>query len=111
MLREAWEALIEQDLFCQIVTRGRNSVQTLRLNQLSIEPTDASIITQQMTKTSNWMFGHDKSRALTENRPAPTDVLEDIAKLRAFSKEVIARRKAAEKEFGDQFKPPVCEVG
>lgn len=111
LLREAWEALIEQDLFCQIVTRGRNSVQTLRLNQLSIESTDASIITQQMTKTSNWMFGHDKSRALTENRPAPTDILEDIAKLRAFSKEVIARRKAAEKEFGDQFKPPVCEVG
>lgn len=111
LLREAWESLIEQDLFCQIVTRGRNSVQTLRLDQLSIEPTDANIITQQMTKTSNWMFGHDKSKALTENRPAPAEVLEDIAKLRAFSKEVIARRKTAEKEFGDQFKPPVCEVG
>lgn len=111
LLREAWESLIEQDLFCQIVTRGRNSVQTLRLDQLSIQPTDANIITKQMTKASNWMFGHDKSRALTENRPAPTEVLEDIAKLRAFSKEVIARRKTAEKEFGDQFKPPVCEVG
>ncbi|MBK5411543.1 AAA family ATPase [Pseudomonas sp. TH34] len=111
LLREAWESLIEQDLFCQIVTRGRNSVQTLRLDQLKIEPTDANTITQQMTKTSNWMFGHDKSKTLAENRPAPSEVLEDIAKLRVFSKEIFARRKTAEKDFGDQFKPPICEIG
>lgn len=111
LLREAWESLVEQDLFCQIVTRGRNSVQTLRLDELKIESTDANIITLNMAKTSNWMFGHDKSRALTENRPAPTDILEDIAKLRAFSKELIGRRKPREKVFEEQLKPPACEVG
>lgn len=111
LLREAWEALIEQDLFCQIVTRGRNSIQTLRLSDLSIEPTDANIITLQMTKTSNWMFGHDKSKALSENRPAPKEVLEDISNLRSFSKEIIARRKATTKEFDAQFVPPLSEVG
>lgn len=111
LLREAWEALVEQDLLCQIVTRGRNSVQTLRLGQLSILPTDANTITQNMTKTSNWMFGHDKSKALSENRPAPTELLEDIASLRAFAKEISGRKKITEKTFEDQLKPPVCEVG
>ena len=111
LLREAWEALIEQDLFCQIVTRGRNSVQTLRLNDLSVEPTDANIITLQMSKTSNWMFGHDKSKALSENRPPPHEVLEDIAHLKSFSKTIIARRKSTKKEFEDQFVPPFSEIG
>ncbi|MBD8825730.1 AAA family ATPase [Pseudomonas sp. CFBP 13602] len=111
LLREAWEALVEQDLLCQIVTRGRNSVQTLRLGQLSILPTDANTITQNMTKTSNWMFGHDKSKALSENRPAPTELLQDIASLRAFAKEVSARKKTTEKTFEDQFKSPISEVG
>lgn len=111
LLREAWEALVEQDLLCQIVTRGRNSVQTLRLGQLSIMPTDANIITQNMTKTSNWMFGHDKSKTLSENRPAPTELLQDIASLRAFAKEISGRRKVTEKTFEDQLKPPICEVG
>jgi energy-coupling factor transporter ATP-binding protein EcfA2 len=111
LLREAWESLIEQDLFCQIVTRGRNSVQTLRLNQLSIEAADANIITQQMTKASNWMFGHDKSKALTEARPNPAEILEDISKLRSYSKEIISRRKITEKDYGDQLRPPLCEVG
>lgn len=111
LLREAWEALIEQDLFCQIVTRGRNSVQTLRLSDLNVEPTDANIITLQMTKTSSWMFGHDKSKALSENRPAPKEVLEDIAHLRSFSKDIIARRKSTTREFDAQFVPPLSEVG
>lgn len=111
LLREAWEALVEQDLLCQIVTRGRNSVQTLRLGQLSIMPTDANTITQNMTKTSNWMFGHDKSKTLSENRPAPTELLQDIASLRAFAKEISGRRKVTEKTFEDQLKPPICEVG
>ncbi|MGW7773265.1 AAA family ATPase [Pseudomonas machongensis] len=111
LLREAWEALVEQDLLCQIVTRGRNSVQTLRLGELSILPTDANTITQQMTKTSNWMFGHDKSKALSENRPTPTELLQDIATLRAFSKEITGRRKAADKTFKEQLKPPICEIG
>jgi len=111
LLREAWEALVEQDLLCQIVTRGRNSVQTLRLGQLSILPSDANTITQNMTKTSNWMFGHDKSKALSENRPAPTELLQDIASLRAFAKEISGRKKSTEKTFEDQLKPPICEVG
>ncbi|MNM81297.1 hypothetical protein D3C81_932930 [compost metagenome] len=111
LLREAWEALIEQDLFCQIVTRGRNSVQTLRLTDLKIEATDVNVITIHMTKTSNWMFGHDKSKALSENRPAPKEVLEDISALRLFSKEIISRRKSTDKDFKDQLVPPVSHFG
>lgn len=85
LLREAWESLIEQDLLCQVVVRGRNSIQTLRLNELIIDPNDANTIEINMSKSSNWMTGHDKSKALDENRPAPDEVIKDINELRVFS--------------------------
>jgi len=40
------------------------------------------------------MTGHDKSRALDDNRPAPDEIFIDIEALRVFSKELISRRKA-----------------
>lgn len=111
LLREAWESLIEQDLFFDIVSRGRNSIQTTRIGQITIEPDDANKITSHMTTASTWMYGHDKSKAITENRPVPKQISADIEELRVFAKAIGIRRKPAKSAFEGQFDSPVCEVG
>jgi hypothetical protein len=111
LLREAWEASIEQDLFFDIVSRGRNSVQTTRLGQITIEPSDANRVTTNMSLASSWMYGHDKSRALSENRPTPAEIKAHINELRTFASDIVTRRKAAEKAFKAQTQAPVSTFG
>lgn len=111
LLREAWESSIEQDLFFDIVSRGRNSVQTTRLGQITIEPSDAARVTTNMSLASTWMYGHDKSRALSENRPTPAEIKIHINELRTFASDIATRRKAAEKVFKAQTQPPTSTFG
>ena len=111
LLREAWESSIEQDLFFDIVSRGRNSVQTTRLGQITIEPSDANRVTTNMSLASSWMYGHDKSRALSENRPTPAEIKIHINELRTFASDIATRRKAAEKAFKAQTQPPISAFG
>jgi energy-coupling factor transporter ATP-binding protein EcfA2 len=104
LLREAWESCIEDDLFYNVVCRYRNSVQTLKLIEVMIEDPDIHEIDLHMTKASTWMTGHDKSKALSDDRPGPDELLADINALRAFSKKLIDRRKDTEKRRKDQLK-------
>lgn len=109
LLREAWESAIEQDLFYSIVSRGRNSIQTLnKIESITIEASDTAIISANMTLTSTWMQGHDKSKAFDENRPSPSEVLGHIAALKSFSKTIVDRRKSTGKAKATM---PVCEIG
>ena len=104
LLREAWEACIEEELFSNVVCRYRNSVQTLRLEQVDIADSDVHQIDLYMSKASTWMAGHDKSKALHEQRPAPDEMLGDINALRQFSKAITDRRKETEKRRKAQLK-------
>lgn len=110
-LREAWESLVEQDLLCQIVNRGRNSIQTLRLKELVIDPNDADTIDRNMSKSSNWMYGHAKSKALTDNRPNPNDLLNDINELRTFAKLLAERKKLRNNQRNAYLKAETSEIG
>lgn len=105
LLREAWESCIEDDLFYNVVCRYRNSVQTLKLIQVSIEDTDIHQVDLHMSKASTWMTGHDKSKALNQDRPAPDEMLNDIKALKDFSKMLIGRRKETEKRRKEQLSP------
>ena len=105
LLREAWESCVEDDLFYNVVCRYRNSVQTLKLIHVMIEDPDIHHIELHMSKTSTWMTGHDKSKALNDDRPAPEELLADINALRAFSKKLIARRKETEMRRKQQLEP------
>jgi hypothetical protein len=105
LLREAWEACIEEDLFYNVVCRYRNSVQTLRLIQVAIDDNDIHQIDLHMSKASTWMTGHDKSKALHHDRPAPDELLADINALREFSKKLTTRRKETEERRKSQLKP------
>ena len=103
-LREAWESCVEDDLFYNVVCRYRNSVQTLKLVEVMIEDADIHEIDLHMSKASTWMTGHDKSKALSDDRPGPDELLADINALRVFSKKLIDRRKDTEKRRKDQLK-------
>lgn len=105
LLREAWESCIEEDLFDKVVCRYRNSVQTLRLNGVAIEDPDIHCVDLHMSKASTWMTGHDKSKALHCDRPAPDELLADINALRAFSKQLIDRREQTKKQRNKQLEP------
>jgi len=105
LLREAWESCVEDDLFYSVVCRYRNSVQTLKLLKVSIEDTDIHDIDRHMTKASTWMTGHDKSKALDHDRPAPDELLADIATLRTFSDKIKQRRGETEKRRKALLKP------
>ena len=97
LLREAWEAFVEEELFSGVVTRFRSSVQTLRLNEVEIEDADIHRLDLNMSKASTWMTGHDKSKALHEERPSPTELIADIEVLSTFVKDVKARRATTKK--------------
>jgi energy-coupling factor transporter ATP-binding protein EcfA2 len=105
LLREAWESCVEDDLFYNVVCRYRNSVQTLKLFHVAIEDRDTLDIDINMTKASTWMTGHDKSKGLDDNRPAPDELLADINALRVFSKKIIDRRKETEKRRKKLLEP------
>jgi hypothetical protein len=105
LLREAWESCVEDDLFYNVVCRYRVSVQTLKLIHVMIEDPDIHHINLHMSKTSTWMTGHDKSKALSDNRPSPEELLADINALRVFSRKLIDRRKETEKRRKQQLEP------
>ncbi|MFA5119007.1 MAG: AAA family ATPase [Candidatus Omnitrophota bacterium] len=105
LLREAWESCIEDDLFDKVVCRYRNSVQTLRLNGVAIEDSDIHCVDLHISKASTWMTGHDKSKALHCDRPAPDEVLADISSLRDFSRQLIGRRDQTRKQRKKQLEP------
>jgi len=105
LLREAWESCVEDDLFYNVVCRYRNSVQTLKLVEVAIEDPDIHHVDLHHSKASTWMTGHDKSKALHHDRPAPDELLTDIKALRVFSKQLIDRRDQTKKRRKKQLKP------
>lgn len=93
-LRETWEAAIEECLFNKVVRRFQPEIKTLSLREVVVEKSDCDTIDEGMTKCSKWMFGHDLSKQISDDRPAPIELQEDIRKLRDFVSTLKTRRKA-----------------
>jgi energy-coupling factor transporter ATP-binding protein EcfA2 len=110
LLREAWESCVEEELFFSVVCRYRNSVQTLKLINVAIEDPDIHHLDLNMSKTSTWMTGHDKSKALHEDRPTPDELLADINELRVFAKKLAGRRVETEKRRRAQLEPQLLKA-
>lgn len=92
-LREAWESLVERDLLGAVIARYRLSVQTQTLWGITIEDKDVFQIEAAMSKASRFMVGHDTSLHISEDRPRPAEVAEDIEELRAFADMLTKRRE------------------
>jgi energy-coupling factor transporter ATP-binding protein EcfA2 len=86
LLREAWEACIEDDLLDAVVCRYRNSVMPGRLYKVAISDEDVLAIDRNHSKCSKWFIGHEKAKNLLANRPTPNEIRGDILELREASK-------------------------
>ena len=111
LLRETWEAFIEEVLFHKVVLRHRPSMQTQRLRYVTVNTSDAVAVDQGMTKCSEWLYGHDKAKPLDANRPSPDEIEVDIEALRELKRSFASRRKMAEKDFKKALSPTESPIG
>jgi energy-coupling factor transporter ATP-binding protein EcfA2/predicted site-specific integrase-resolvase len=111
LLRETWEAVIEEILFHGIVVRHGSEVKTLQLRYVTVTDEDYKAIYDGMDKSSEWMSGHDRSRALDQNRPSPKELTDDIGSLREFVKSVKKRQEQTKNERDEKTGPPIPPSG
>lgn len=111
LLRETWEAAIEEAVFNKTVVRHGSEVQTLRLKEVGVTTAQYKAIDVNMSKCSTWMAGHDKSRKLDVHRPVPQDILTDIEKLSTFVRECKKSGEALRKERDAALFPEASQIG
>jgi len=108
LLRETWEAAIEEVLFRRVVRRYCGEVHTQELRYVEVTDEDHRRIHIGMAKCSKWMFGHDKAMALDINRPMPSEIQSDIKDLESFVKNASTRGEtiATRRKIGLEPKAP-----
>jgi energy-coupling factor transporter ATP-binding protein EcfA2 len=111
LLRETWEAAIEEVVFNKTVVRHGSEVQTLRLKEVGVTTDQYKSIDVNMSKCSTWMAGHDKSKKLDMHRPAPNEILADIEILNTFVKDCKKAGEALRKERDAELKPESPQIG
>ena len=111
MLRETWEALVEEELLNHVVRRHGPAVQTKRLEEVEVTTEDYRTIHFAMEKSSEWMVGHDKSKTLDVNRPSPTELRGDIQQLVELRKAIRDRRKNLKNNRTAALQPLKPEMG
>jgi hypothetical protein len=94
-LRKAWEGAIEEVLFGRVVMRFRKSIQTDRLDTVSVDNGDYDEIEKGMTKCSNYV--HDKAMEGGTAVPQPAELLDDINALDKWRIKVDSRSKELKK--------------
>ena len=111
LLRETWEALVEESLLNNTIKRHGKEIQTQRLKSVTVETDDYKKIDSGMGKCSEWMLGHDRSKELTVNRPDPREIEEDMAKIERYRTELNKRNEALRKQREKELKPHVSTMG
>lgn len=111
LLRETWEAAVEEILLYETIRRHGKEIQTQRLKCVKVETSDYADIHLGMARCSEWMRGHDKSKALSENRPSPDEIMKDIEKLSQFVNEINKRHKLLREEREKAIEPPTAPIG
>jgi ABC-type lipoprotein export system ATPase subunit len=84
LFRETWEAIIEEVVFNSAIRRFGAEIQTLRVGGVEITDVDYQTIDNNMSKASEWMRGHDKSKGLSIDRPGPEEIKTDLVKTKEF---------------------------
>ena len=109
-LRETWEALVEDELLNKVIRRHGNEVQTLRLSEAQVLNEDYRVIYFGMKKCSEWMIGHDRSKAIDVNRPVPTEVRADIQSMRNYWSQINQRKREIKEQRESLRNPPVPPI-
>lgn len=111
LLRETWEALVEESLLNNTIKRHGKEIQTQRLKSVTVETDDYKKIDSGMGKCSEWMLGHDRSKELTITRPDPKEIEEDIANIDKYRTDLNKRNDALRKEREQRLKPQASAMG
>jgi len=111
LLRETWEAAIEEVLFHNTIQRHGSEVHTLNLRYVSVTDEDYKKIFFAMKKCSKWMFGHDKVKTVDVNRPPPEEVSQDINALRNFEKDTKHRNETVQVRRKESLEPDTSDIG
>ncbi len=111
MLRETWEALVEEELFNKVIRRHSSEIKTQSLRDVEVSTSDYKTIHFAMKKCSEWMTGHDKSKALDADRPDPKEIRQDIDAVIKFRGSFSARRKTIGEDRSKAIKAPPAVVG
>lgn len=93
-LRDTYERIVEEVIFCEIVQRGVDVVQTQKLRMVHLSHPLALRFHQGMTKANT--HSHDNPAAETVAVPEPTEFLADIAFVEELIKDLKAESQAAE---------------
>lgn len=92
-IREAWERLIEEKLFCSVLERYRKSIETKRLRDIGITAEILDEIEKGMTETSNWA-NHDQPGAFQNTTPSLAAVKAEIERIIKCKNLIEAAQKA-----------------
>jgi energy-coupling factor transporter ATP-binding protein EcfA2 len=111
LLRETWEAAVEEVLLSETVRRHSSEVHTQKLRYVTVTNEDYNAVYEGMSKCSNWMFGHDKAKGLDINRPSPGELHQDIEALQQFMKQTNSRNEILRREREAIIKPQEPEIG
>jgi len=111
LMRETWEAAVEEILFHKVISRHQREIKTLNLRYVVVKDEDFTDIYKSMTKCSEWMIGHDKSNALDINRPDPKEIEGDIKSLGDFLTRIDKRDQEIEKARKKLIEPQATQIG
>lgn len=93
LLREAWERAVEEVALNSAIIRYRPSIETQKLREVVMDGQDYHAIEQGMSKTSQWLAGHDMAPAINAPFPEPAELLKDLADLQSFVTQVHVKRE------------------
>ena len=111
LLRETWEATVEEKVLSGTILRHGGEVKTQQLRYVSVTTEQYRQVYVGMGNCSTWMYGHDKSKALSVNRPDPSEVEQEINALSTFVKETNAAAESRRKEREAALKPETPAIG
>lgn len=94
LLREAWERLVEEKLFNNVVTRFGRSIQTQRITKLigDITQADYETIDKGMSNCSTFFQGHDTATGLQQRPRKISEVKDDLDLIRNLLSDLNRRR-------------------
>jgi hypothetical protein len=90
MLRRTWERAVEELLFNKVVQRFDSGVQTLRLRNVTVTPSDLAIVEDNMAHCSAFT-GHDGADAAQVAIPTADEILARIKTLDDWRDELTKR--------------------
>ena len=93
-LRAAWERGLEEVAFAGVLLRHRDYINAKELARATAFSTqDSETWADNFKKCSNLMSGHDESRGRNRAMPEPEELLQDVASLETWVRELRERQK------------------